>query len=980
MRKPRNLLGALLAVLLLIPAVGDEPTALSKSQIKWVDRTLKQMTLEERVGQLLMVGYFGDFANQDSAAIATLEDRIRNLHVGGVVVMTSPQRPRGYRKSRVYGLTRMTNRLQSMAKYPLLVAADFERGAHFRVETSTDFPYMMTLGAAGDPELAYELGRLTALEARAMGVHLILAPVADVNNNPGNPVINIRSFGEDPAAVSRQVEAFVRGVQENGALATAKHFPGHGDTATDSHLSLPVITGDRARLDNVELPPFRAAIGAGVSSVMPGHLYVPAIEPEENVPATFSKALLEGLLRGEMGFDGLIVTDAMSMNAISEAYWVGEAAVLAFEAGADIILVSPDPRVAFDSLLRAARTGRISRERLDASVRRILGAKARVNLHENSDVPLAGTESAVASKMAAAAARKMAEKGVALLRDDGDLIPMNGPELGPGLLLVLSGDPSTYPADALEREIAPRVDKLTTVRTDPIYFPPVEIELPDPEEYDWAIIAVSVRVASYRAEIGLPEEMKALADQVLAADKPTAVVVLGSPYASSLFPDAKTVLLTFGTANVSQRAAGRALFGESPISGRLPVTIPGVAAVGAGLDRIAAPMILFDPTEADTASLAPVYAVLDQAVHDGVTPGGVLAVGHKGRLLTVHPFGRFTYDEKSPEVQAGTIYDIASLTKVVATTTATMRLQQRGRLNLDMPIVRFLPEFIGGPAPDKRKQITVRHLLTHSSGLPAYVRFFLDENIKNRAQVLDQIYAIPLEYEPGSQVVYSDLGIILLGEILSRASGLPFEELIEREVIGPLGMTSTRYNPPRAERDRIAPTEVDSAFRKRLVHAEVHDENTFLMGGVSSHAGLFSNARDLSAFCQMLLNGGIYGHKRLLKRDTIDYFTRKQSIPDSTRALGWDTPSQPPDYSSGGKHLSANAYGHTGFTGTSIWIDPDKDLFIILLTNRVHPTRENGQIRDLRPAVADAVIETLVALGKLNIIPKLATEPPPEVE
>lgn len=954
-----NLLCLLLALLLLTPVMAKEPGALSKSQNKWVERTLKQMTLEERVGQLLMIQYFGDFANQESATISELEDRVRNLHVGGLIAMTQWQHPHSYRRSGVYGLTRMTNRLQSLAKYPLLVASDFERGAHFRVETSTDFPYAMTLGAAGDPQLAYEIGRLTALEARTMGVHMVLSPVADVNNNPDNPVINIRSFGEDPEAVARLVEAFVRGVEENGALSTTKHFPGHGDTATDSHLSLPVISGDRARLDTIELLPFQAAIKAGSSSIMPGHLYVPAVEEKENMPATFSKALLEDLLRGEMGFDGLIITDSMGMHAISKTYWVGEAAVLAVEAGSDIVLMSPDPQVAFDSLLRAVQSGRISRERLDASVRRILKAKARVKLNENRLVPLENTENGIASNAAGAIARKVANKGIVLLRDSGNLIPLNGPQLGPGLLLIVSGEASTYPLSALEREISPRVDKLTTVRTDLLYFPPQEAKLPEPEEYDWAIIAVSVRGSAYRDAIVLPEEMKALADQVLAAGKPTAVVVVGSPYVTSLFPEAKTVLLTLGTSRVSQSAAGSALFGETPISGHLPVTIPNVGELGAGIDRIAAPMILSDPTEADAASLGPVYEILHKATNDGVTPGGVLAVGHKGRLLTVHPFGRFSYDAEAALAQADTVYDLASLTKVVATTTATMRLYERGMLNLDMPIVRFLPEFIAGPAADQRRQITVRQLLTHSSGLPGYVRFFMDDNIKNRAQVLEQIYVMPLKYEPGAQVIYSDLGIILLGEILSRVSGRPLEEVVRREVIEPLGMTNTRYNPPPHWRKRIAPTEEKVGKREYLIHGEVHDENTYLMGGVSSHAGLFSNARDLAAFSQMMLNGGSYGHKRLLKRDTINYFTAKQNIAESTRALGWDKASRAPDRSSGGRYVSDNAFGHTGFTGTSMWIDPDKDLFIILLTNRVHPTRENNQIRDLRPAVADAVMQAL---------------------
>ena len=447
----------LLLFFLLLPlsttpafAQGDSGKQLPRAARRWVERTLKRLTLEEKVGQLLMVPYFGAFSNNESEEFARLSRQVRELHVGGFVVATRPRKPSGIELTGVYALARLTNRLQQLARTPLLVAGDFERGASFRVHPTTVFPHNMAVGATGDPKYAEALGRAAAIEARALGVHWVLAPVADVNNNPENPVINIRSFGEDPEQVAAMVAAFVRGCEENGALCTAKHFPGHGDTATDSHLSLPVITVDRARLDAVELAPFRAAIAAGVSTIMPGHLIVPALEPDPQLPATFSSALLTDLLRRELGFDGLIITDAMAMNAIAENYWAGEAAVRAVEAGVDVILMSPQPEVAFAALKRAVESGRLTQTRLDESVRRILEAKARLNLHRSTQVELNRLEAVLASPEFEQQALEAADRGITLLRDDAGLLPLDSTRPRRGFLLLLAADANAFPGRVLE--------------------------------------------------------------------------------------------------------------------------------------------------------------------------------------------------------------------------------------------------------------------------------------------------------------------------------------------------------------------------------------------------------------------------------------------------------------------------------------------------------------------------------------------------
>ncbi len=957
----RALLAGLLAVAACLAAPGRaqrDEERLPRHAERWVKRTLGRMTLEQKVGQLLMVPYFGGFTNTESEDFRRLEQRVRELHVGGLIVATQPRKPTGYDRSEIYALAHLTNRLQAMAEVPLLVSADFERGAGFRIRETTSFPHNMALGASADPKLAYEMGRLAATEARALGVHWLFSPVADVNNNPLNPIINIRSFGEDPDLVAEMVAAYIRGCQEAGALCTAKHFPGSGDIALDPHLELATLTADRQRLDRVELQPFRAAVAADVAAIMTEHIAVPALEPEPGLPATFSHRITTELLRGELGFDGLITTDAMIMDAITDRAWPGEAAVRAVEAGADVVLMSPNPEAAFDSLRRAVESGRIPEARLNQSVERILRAKARLNLHQRAQVELGALDSLLASGTFEDKALEMADRGLVLLRNDTpDFLPLDATRPQRGFLLVVSADPDTFPGQELERELRPRADSLITARVDRLYFKPDEITLPSPLLYDWSIVAVFVRIADRKGNVALPDSMAALVTRVLRSDKPTALVILGSPYLAERFPQAKTVLCTHSTAEVAERAAIRALFGQTEIAGRMPVTIPAVAARGTGLRQPAVPMELAATPANGDGQWQPVMDILNAAVTNGTTPGGVVAVGHSGGWVALRPFGRMTYAEDAAPVATDTLYDLASVTKVVATTTAAMMLYERGALQLDRPVVDYLPEFRRGPDAALKERIRVRDLLTHSSGLPGYVRFY--QEVETRAALLERIHALPLDYPTGTRSVYSDLGIILLGEILERVSGQPLDRFLQESLFGPLGLRNTLFRPPKQLWARVAPTEEDRDFRHRLIRGEVHDENAWVMGGVAPHAGLFSTAGDLAVFCQLLLNGGIYGHRRFLKRGTIEMFTTPQKIPDSNRALGWDTPTEP---SSSGQYLSARAFGHTGFTGTSVWIDPAKELFVVLLTNRVHPTRENNRIRDLRPRLHDAVIEALALL------------------
>jgi beta-N-acetylhexosaminidase len=939
---------------------------------KWVESTLRRMSVDEKIGQLLFTTYHGSFTPTDAVAYAQMMHDVTDLHCGGFINITQSS-PLGIVKSQAYPTAVLTNQLQAKAKLPLLIGADFERGAAMRLDEGTSFPTAMALAAGGNTRDAYTMGKVTALEARAVGIQWIYAPDADVNNNPGNPIINTRSFGEDPARVAEYVAAFVRGVEENGGLATAKHFPGHGDTAADSHIDLPVIHADRERLNRLELVPFRSAISAGVGSIMTGHLSVPSLEPDPNTPATLSPHILTDLLRTELGFQGLVVTDAMDMGGITVRFAPGEAAVRAVLAGADALLMPPVPDAAFEALQAAVRSGRISTERLDASVRRILLAKARLGLNENRLVDLNAINQKLGSVARQNEAQEISDRGVTLLRDTQHRLPLDATKPARALLVAFYADPEPYPAEDLERELRWRFDSVTTLRADTRFISADSLKLPLPDSYDVAILALFVRVSDRKGNVDVPAEQATFAEKLLKNGKPVITVGLGSPYLIERFPQAETWLAAFGISDVAQISIARALFGQIPIRGHLPVTVPGLdLKAGFGMESAANSMTVQPMDVRGEALLQPVWDVIERAVADKAFPGATVAVGYRGKVA-LHAFGNLSYDANALATDTRTMYDIASLTKVVVTTTLVAKLAEGDfavPLDLDAKVDRYLPEWTAGHNGEKsltnplggdntqqwewRSRVTVRHLLTHTSGLPPFKEYW--RTSKSKQDTLTKIFAEPLEYEPGTKEVYSDLGIILMAEIVERLTGRTLDDLAKTYIFSPLGMKDTTYRPAQKLWPWIAPTEFDRSLRHRLVQGEVHDENAFTMGGVSGHAGVFSTAPDLAAFCQMLLNGGIYEHRRILKRATIAQFTTPQTLSNGTRTLGWAVPTES---SSSGHYFSAHSFGHTGFTGTSIWIDPDRQLFVVLLTNRVNPTRENQKIAQVRPAFHDAVMQAL---------------------
>ena len=982
-----------------MPAASVIADVLDEEGRAWVEETLDRLTLRELIGQLIIEWVPGGYVTPTSPDFEPLRAWVEDDRVGGV--SPSIGTPHAY--------VAKLNDLQSRADVPLLVTSDFENGGPgMRINGSfalpsmlpqgggTDFPPTMAFGAIGDERFAYEYGRITAREARASGVHFLFSPVLDVNSNPDNPVIATRSFGGDPDLVARMGAAFIRGARDGGAFTTGKHFPGHGDTSTDSHIGIPVVDADRTRLDELELAPFEAAIDEGVDAIMTAHLQLPQILGPGAPPATLAPEVMTDILRHDLGFSGIVFTDAMTMRGITDMYGIGEASIRALEAGSDVVLSPKAVSDVIDAIEESVETGRMSRERLEASARRILNLKARLGLHRDRFVSLEDVDRVVGIGAHNAFADTAATRSITLVRDTDRLLPMDGLSMAPTLHIRYAGSTRLWANRAFTTELQDRVAVLDEVRLD---------ERSDSTAYtaareavaeaDRIIVTTYVPASAGSTEDALPEPLRELID-VAVDTKPTVMVSFGNPYLLTAVPDVGSYVLAWGDRDRSQRAAVAAIFGEEAMTGRLPISLPPFHDVGEGLDRpkvadrlatleiedpvVAAGIIAArgggprgsNQTVAEPATvgmsaegLTRVDSIIVAGIADSAFSGAAVAIGRHGRLVSLKGFGELQYGTRRP-VTPTSIFDLASVSKVVGTTTAAMMLVGDGVLDLDAPVVDYLPWWAAGD--DRKRDVTVRQLLTHRTGLIPFRTWYFE--IEGMDAYKEAAANEPLQNDPGSSTAYSDIGIMTLAWVIEEVSGQTLDEFLQERLWDLMGMLETRYNPPSTLRPRIAATEIDTIYRNEMVWGTVHDENADAMGGVAGHAGLFSTAVDLSAFARMMLNDGVAPacavdgeagepcpvrrteSRRIVESGVLAEFTTRFDA-TSSRALGWDTPSE---RSSGGDYITNEAFGHTGYTGTSIWMDPELDLWVILLTNRVHPTRENQKHVPLRRAVADAAV------------------------
>ena len=687
----------------------------------------------------------------------------------------------------------------------------------------------------------------------------------------------------------------------------------------------------------MEIEPFRYAIAEGVDAVMVAHVTAPDYQPNADLPATLSKYWVTDVLKGELGFNGVVVTDAMRMGGITKNYSHDYGLIHAINAGCNFIIQAQNVTKAIDVVEKAVQDGIILESKINESALKMLKMKEKIGLQQNRFINLENAQQNLGLAKNKKTAALIAEKSLTLVKNAGNVIPLEANSDESWVVIDLYDSPNNHSESLMSKLIRKSGKKIIQFQIDESdsadYLRSVLNQI---NPVQTVIVNAFASPKAHKDRIGLPDPEADFVRNL--ADKVTNLVLVsfGNPYLIQDFPEVPVYLCAYKGNSVLQEACAKALLGKNPISGTLPITIPGVADYGFGIQtekskrQIAKtngkPGTLLKrvmPYEIG-ADVSILRSLMNDAVSDSAWPGGVLLAAKNGKIFIHEAFGFHTYDKKKP-VQPSDIYDVASLTKVIATTSGIMKLMDQRKLKLDGLVINSLNNFYG---PGK-KTTTIRHLLSHTSGLPPFKQFY-----KQKAD-WDDVIATEVEISPVKQTIYSDIGFMILGKIIEQSSGTPLDNYILAEIFEPLGMKETGFNPQQTKFHRILPTEVDE--NGQAVHGVVHDENARYFGGVSGHAGLFSTARDLATFSQMLLNGGLYGWKRIFRKQTIEKFTSKAEIVQgSSRCLGWDSPS---DSSSGGVFLSDSSFGHTGFTGTSLWIDPEQEMIVILLTNAVHPNR-----------------------------------------
>ncbi len=923
-------------------------TGINKQSTAYLDSLIEHTPLRKKIGQLFFVPARGSFTQHDSRDFLKLEELVENYHVGGLI----------YMRGDIYGQAVLTNKLQQMAEIPLWVSQDMEFGAAMRISGTTRLTPAMGIAASRNKRNAFMKGKITAAEAKAVGVHQIYAPVLDVNNNPDNPVINVRSFSGDPNIVAEFGTSFMKGVQSEGLISTAKHFPGHGDTDTDSHTSLPIVEYDYERLDSLELIPFRALINEGVESIMSAHIAYPKLHNGKKIPATLDSVFLNHVLTDSLNFKGMVVTDGLEMKGISSKYSPGRAVVKALKAGAHIMLLSPDVRTAINEVEQAVLSGELSEDIIDNSFAKLMFWKQQHGLFSsNNQVQIERLDTKINSSFYQAEARRIARESITVLKNNGDLLPIL-PSKYPNIVYIsVADDRSGRTGSSFARALRD-------------YHPSVSFNIYDERtsendkrrilsrarKADLIIIGSFLHLKNGQT-VHLSGKQQHFINGVLKLRKPSLAVSFGNPYVLSDLKDADAHVLAWYNSNQQVEAATAALFGASKVEGRLPIEIPGLYQLGEGIDIEHTTLRFGEPEDVglDHTKLFAIDSLVTNAIRDSVFPGATVAIVKDGVLAYHQGYGYQDYT-KLEEITTQNVYDLASITKIMATTTSAMKLIDEGKLSLDDRIAKFIPEF---NTPEK-ESITIRDFLLHQSGLPAF-RVYVD-SLKTRAEIVEAIKNEPLIYETGTKYVYSDLGMILLGEIIHQISGKRLDRFARSEFYFPMSMYSTFFNPHTNSRwllSKIPPTENDTVFHRGIVQGKVHDERSYFMDGVAGHAGLFSSAVDIAKYSTMLLNGGTYAGQQFLSPEIIAQFTSKQSKLNE-RGLGFDRKSES-GFSTAGQLASPNAYGHTGFTGTSLWVDPDKNMAVILLTNRTFPYRSYGKrISRIRAKVADAAYSSII--------------------
>ncbi len=939
-----------------ISAQQNSPLYVDSLQMKWVNDKYNAMTLEEKVGQLFIVAAY---SNKDAAHETEIENLVKTEAIGGLIFM----------QDLAVKQAELTNRYNKVSKIPLLIGMDAEWGLAMRLKEVNRFPWAMTVGAVADNQIVKNMGNAIGEQSKTMGVHFNFAPVVDVNTNPQNPIIGNRSFGSDVQNVADKGIAYMLGMKEKGVLASAKHFPGHGDTSTDSHHTLPVVDHNLQRLNSVELAPFQKLIDAGVSAIMVAHLSVPALEPDPKIPSSISKKIITDLLKNKMNFKGLIITDALNMDGVAKAYPAGEVDALAFEAGNDILLFSQNVKTAKQKIIEKINSGEITEERLAESVKKILMAKYYVGLNNYKPIDSKDLVANLNKPAYQALTAKIYENAATLIKNEGNLLPIQKlTDVKIAYVPLEEADYETFyqnlnfhvTTDLVKIKSASEVSKL--------------------KGYDYVIIGLHKSNETAYKSYKISDTSKAIL-KAASENNNTILALFGSPYGlmGLDLSQTKSAMVLYQNLEISHNAAAEIIFGAIGAKGKLPVDVNSEWKYGKSIQTEAIQRLGFAIPEA-VGLKAEVIRQIDElaqkAIDDGATPGLQIVAAKNGKVVYDKSFGYQTTERKK-KVSSKDIYDVASVTKVTATLPLLMQEVSRGELNLDQNLTTILPE----AARTDKGNLKLREILAHQAGLPPWIGFYKESvNVQNarlyldyysrkqdeehRIKVTDNIYIIgsikdtimtDILYAPlgAKKYEYSDLGYYLFQDYLEKKYKKSLDSLVQEKIYQPLQLQTTTYLPRnKFDLEQIIPTANDKTYRNQLLQGFVQDEGAAMMGGVAGHAGLFSSAQDLAKLMQMYLNGGSYGGVTFFSPQTIAEFTKDQ-YSGNRRGAGFDKISDSKN----------NGYGHYGFTGTMVWNDPDEQIVLVFLSNRVNPSVDNkklanGKYREnIRQKLYDSIIK-----------------------
>ena len=962
-------------VLLLVNSYGQNLDPLRtedyKAQEKWVDSILSSMTIDEKIGQLFMVQAY---SNLDSVHENKIKEMIQNYHVGNLIFMQGTPKKQA----------ELTNMYQSLSKVPLMIGFDGEWGLDMRLQNTYRFPWNMTLGAIQDNDLIRQFGAHLGMHCRRLGIHVNFAPVVDINTNPLNPIIGNRSFGEDKVNVTEKAIAFSQGMQSQNVLANAKHFPGHGDTATDSHYKLPVINFDRKRLDSIELYPYKRVFDAGMASIMTAHLSIPSLESNAKLPTSLSKKVVTTILKEELGFLGLIFTDGLNMKGAADYSTSSEIDLAAILAGNDILLIPQDVPATVSLMQSSLQSGVLSQERLDESVRKILLAKYKVGLNNFQPIDTLNLVEDLNKIEDELLHRKLVKNSMTIIRNKKEILPIKDLQKNKKIAYVKLGEDDGEIFLSSLRKYTEIVKVTGEKLSDIVHML---------EDFDLVIVGYhSSNAHPWKGFKFKNQELVWLHE--IARKNKTILSVFASPYSLldvKSFTNLEGVLVAYQNSKNAQQIAAQTIFGAIEAKGKLPVSIKEEFPVGTGIATRNLQRLQYSLPESvgmSSQKLAKIDSIANVVLEQKMSPGLQVLVARHGQVIYEKSFG-FHTDQKIDSVKNSDIYDVASLTKILASLPMLMKAEEEKKIKLSASIRDILPKF----RKSNKDTVTVQEMLSHYGRLQAWIPFYtltqdsitknnlkeyysrkkskkysiqVAENLYLNKSYKDSIYKYIKESdqreEPGYK--YSDLGYYLFKEALEKKYKKPLNVLVQNEFYEALGADRMSYLPlEKYVKSAIIPTEKDSYYRNQLLHGYVHDMGAAMLGGVGGHAGLFANANDVAKMMQLYLQKGYYGGKRYFKAQTFDKFNKRYYADKNVRrGLGFDKPQLDPEVEATCGCVSDESFGHSGFTGAYTWADPVSGIVYVFLSNRVYPTMENKGLvtEDIRTEVQRIIQEAIL--------------------